>query len=1118
MVVTHAPDTGTILAPLREHAERHPDKLLYAFLDREGRLAESYTYAGFLQRTAEIAAHVARTHPLAPGARVLLVYPPGLEMICAFFACVRLGVIPVPVYPPASQGFAGALYRLDYIARDCGAEGALTDRSYFWSLKVHRARTRIASLSFGQNYSDRLRWIVTGDAERGVAWDDRPAGSGILFLQYTSGSTRDPKGVMVTHQNVLQNCASVIDHLPVGVSWLPQYHDLGLIGSYLFMGLRGGTTYGFSPIDFLQRPWLWLEAISRYRATISAAPNFAYAYCLRREKLPEERLQGIDLSSLEVLMNCAEPVRAEVVRKFQERFAPFGLRAESFFASYGLAEYTLAVSSRGRTIRAFDRARMAENEVREATASDPDAHSATLVSCGMPLESTVVRIVRTDGSGRAAPDGTIGEVWVSGPSACLGYWNRPELTRETFAARIPGEGETPWLRTGDLGFLLDGELFICGRIKDLIILRGANYYPQDIEAIVEEESAIRRGCVAAFGVEEGGEERLVVVAELRHAKRLPDTDAVNRRISSRLGIGANRFVYVQPRTIPKTSSGKIRRHQASARWMAGELAVVAQVETTAQAFMDAREDSIADGVAPSAAGAELPDPLEALLRRYGLTGSESATLGEAGLDSLAITEFAFDLQNALKALGADDLAGSVDILWLQKIAVSELVALLRDVAASATLGRTRFRQAFMALQREHEEVERELMRRDARLSFEIGPLPLTSPVAPGEGGGILLTGGTGFFGPFLLQSLLEQTDDPLYVLVRARDPRHGMERLREGLLTLGPALYADALVRLEARVTPVCGDLSRPKLGLPEDRWRSLSEGIHTIYHNGALVNYLLDYASLRDVNVGSTNEVVRLAVSGRAKVVNHISSTFIFGWSTKATLFEADRNEAMELLDFGYSQTKWVAEQVVFDALRQGVPARVFRPALITPSVSGGGQNFDIAIRLLAFMLKHGIGTTAGNQVSFSPADQVAHNIVAIATLPETVGKTFHVTRDSYANMQDITGLLAEITGRRFEHHTLEDFVPEVIARCRKDDLLFPLLDFLVRSVENITAMEFKRYCNRNYREARDRSPRGAEDASLREVVEGIVRFMRRHGIADADGEGGSIHSREVGHDHARR
>ena len=213
-----------------------------------------------------------------------------------------------------------------------------------------------------------------------------------------------------------------------------------------------------------------------------------------------------------------------------------------------------------------------------------------------------------------------------------------------------------------------------------------------------------------------------------------------------------------------------------------------------------------------------------------------------------------------------------------------------------------------------------------------------------------------------------------------------------------------------------------------------------------AIVNYLRDYASMRDVNVGSTNEVIRLAASGRSMVVNHISSTFIFGWSTKPTLHECDRNGEMALLDFGYSQSKWVAEQVVFDAIRQGVAARVFRPALITPSVSGGGETFDIAIRLLAFMLRHGIGTTAGNQVSFSPADQVAHNIVAISTLPDTVGQTFHVTRDDYANMLDITGLLTELTGQRFTQYPLADFVPEVIARCRRDDLLFPLLDFLVR------------------------------------------------------------------------
>jgi len=267
--------TSSVLDVLRANAERHPDKLLYAFLDKHGRTTESYTYESLLRRTEEIASHLYATHRLESGQRVILVYPPGLEMICALFACVRLGVIPVPVYPPASHGFAAALYKMDFIAKDCAAAAALTDRSYLWSLKLHRARRSLSSLATERSYTARLPWISTDTAKGDAGVAPPAAHSEILFLQYTSGSTNDPKGVMVTHRNVISNCDAVVRPRPVTVSWLPQYHDMGLIAFYFFMALKGGSNYGASPLDFIQRPVLWFEAISRYRATASAAPNFA---------------------------------------------------------------------------------------------------------------------------------------------------------------------------------------------------------------------------------------------------------------------------------------------------------------------------------------------------------------------------------------------------------------------------------------------------------------------------------------------------------------------------------------------------------------------------------------------------------------------------------------------------------------------------------------------------------------------------------------------------------------------------------------------------------------------------------------------------------------------------
>jgi len=269
-----------------------------------------------------------------------------------------------------------------------------------------------------------------------------------------------------------------------------------------------------------------------------------------------------------------------------------------------------------------------------------------------------------------------------------------------------------------------------------------------------------------------------------------------------------------------------------------------------------------------------------------------------------------------------------------------------------------------------------------------------------------------------------------------------------------------------------------------------------SVFHNGATVNYLFNYDRMRDANVLGTNEVIRLAFEGRPKDLNYISTTFVFGWAVKSVLYETDFNEDMELLDFGYSQSKWVAEQVVADARGKGLPTRIFRPALVSPSITGGGNNFDIAVRLVAFMVNHGIGVDALNQVSFVPADLAANNIVAISTTPGTENKTYHVVRDDYANMMDITGMITKLTGRQFEVFSVDDFVPELIRRCRKEDLLFPLLDFLVGSVDNITAMEFKRYENSCYQTARDASVWGKGDPSLEDTVSGILKFMHRKGI----------------------
>jgi thioester reductase-like protein len=460
-----------------------------------------------------------------------------------------------------------------------------------------------------------------------------------------------------------------------------------------------------------------------------------------------------------------------------------------------------------------------------------------------------------------------------------------------------------------------------------------------------------------------------------------------------------------------------------------------------------------------------------------------------------------ELKELLKDKGAELLARQVDIGVIQRVSVAELFGLAEQLERAPEEALIHLRHSLAAFREEQCAAEKQMMSNDRKLIFE-PPVHSPMPEMPMLNH-VLLTGGTGFIGPFLIKSLLEQTRAKIYVLVRSSDEEQGRQRLRAAMESMGPC-GAGLMEMFEARVIPVSGDLAQPKLGLMQDVWDFLASEIDTVFHNGATVNYLFNYDLMRDANVLGTNEVVRLAFEGRPKEFNYVSTTFVFGWAVKSVLYETDLNENMELLDFGYSQSKWVAEQVVVDARDRGLSARIFRPALVSPSVTGGGNNFDIAVRLVAFMVNHGIGVDTLNQVSFVPADIVANNIVAISTTPGTANKTYHVTRDDYSNMMDITRLITKATGRQFERFSLPDFVPELIRRCRKEDLLFPLLDFLVGSVDYISAMEFKRYDSSSYQRARDASVWGKPDPSLEDTVNGILKFMYRKGII-------SVAAREV-------
>jgi acyl-CoA synthetase (AMP-forming)/AMP-acid ligase II/acyl carrier protein len=556
---------------LRARALDTPEAVAYTFL-RDGETPEPPLTYGALDEQARAIAAWLQGEGLA-GERALLLHPPGLEFVSAFYGCLYAGVIAVPAYPPRANRPDP---RMAEIVRDARPAVVLSTRVVLAALQSRREPLPGADIPSAATDALPLdlamRWRVPSLDRDGVA-----------FLQYTSGSTLVPKGVMVTHDNMLHNSAEIDravrqDAQSVSVSWLPHFHDMGLIYGILQPLYRGFPGVLMAPAAFLQRPARWLLAMSRYRATLSGGPNFAYDLCTSRVT-PEERAE-LDLSRWGVAFNGAEPLRASTLEAFARTFAPCGLRPEALTPAYGMAEATLMVTigEKGRPpLLLHARASELErNRVVPTSAGDGDAR--TLVGCGPVDEERRISIVDPQ-TCLPCPAGVVGEIWLAGRSVARGYWNRPEETARAFRALRADNGEGPFLRTGDLGFVRDGELFVTGRLKDLIVIRGLNHYPQDIERTVEEcHPALRPASGAAFAVDADGEERLVIVHEVERSRRGSDLEevvsAIRRTVAETHEVEVHAVALIRPASMAKTSSGKIRRHACRTAYLTGGLSLL----------------------------------------------------------------------------------------------------------------------------------------------------------------------------------------------------------------------------------------------------------------------------------------------------------------------------------------------------------------------------------------------------------------------------------------------------------------------------------------------------------------------------------------------------------------
>jgi thioester reductase-like protein len=934
---------------LRQRAERTPQARAYTFLSDGEAEAEALTYAELDRRASAIAARLQALG--GAGERALLLYPPGLDFIAAFFGCLYASTVAVPVVPPSLTGDELGLTRVRGIAQNARVRFLLTTEAL--------AELAPALMPDAPELT-RCQWLATDAVAREEPGRLAPSvREGLAFLQYTSGSTSSPKGVMVSHANLLHNLAYIHDaegNGPdcVSVSWLPVYHDMGLIEATLGPLFGGHPAYLMPPSAFLQRPARWLEAISRYGATHSGGPNFAYELCLRKVSAKER--ERLDLSRWRMAYNGAEPIRQDTLERFVRTFAPQGIRWESMHTVYGLAEATVLVSGHLRE-GAPSCVRVDSASLRGGIAADPatpELPTSLLVSSGETRHGVEVLIVDPHTHERCA-ERRVGEIWVAGPSVTGGYWDNPEATARTFHARL-ADGTGPYLRTGDLGFQLDGELFVTGRIKDVIIIRGKNHYPQDLERTVEQaHPAIRPGCAAAFSLEHDGEERVAVVAEVEPRKLVEPatwetvTRAIRTEVAARHGLALHAVSLIPPRTIPKTSSGKLQRFACREAFLAGsaqELAresapppTVPRVKASAEAPLLSR---LAEYVA-----AQLGVPADSVDPRL--------PLARTGLDSLGLMGLLDVLsQEAGRELRLEELSDHSTLESLARLAAGE------RLAASSTS-------------------PLEEMLADAVLPSELAPAEAEPPL-PGPPADVLLTGATGALGAQLLRDLLVRTEARVHCLVRASGAQEGRERIRAALRTRG--LWDDSF---EPRLHVIEADLRLPLLGLDEERFDALARSTDAVIHAAAAVNWVFPYSALREQNVLGTRTLLTLASRHRRKPFHFVSSQLVCHSTSRAprrVLELEDMLPELPGLHLGYAQTKCVAEHLVRAAANRGLPVRIYRPPfLFGSSATGHCATDDFLATFIKGCVQMGTAPDMDWELDCCPVDYVSRMILEVAS-----------------------------------------------------------------------------------------------------------------------------------------
>lgn len=970
----------TLTELLEEKALLLSDETAYTFIyHRDGReKIFSFTFKEVHDEARRIAADLKRLG-LKKGQRVLVFSSQTHDNILSLFGTLYAGGIIVIIPPPVDEQkklrFRSVLKSAHPRFLLCNSFLApILEKSMypkFIPVFIMKALIRLVK-GFSLFNIDESRCSSKDYIPVNVDTDDT------AVLQYSSGSVSEPKGIMLSHRNIISNMRDIArtahyEMTDPSVGFAPFFHSIGLVYHGLFNVFVGYNSINISPLAFMEKPLRLFEIASRYRAFLIAAPNSIYRLCA--EVIDPEDVKSLDLSSIKAAGNGSEAIDIATLQGFSEKMETTGFSIDSFTPGYGLSETTILVSCQNKpapvnTVR-VDAGKVAENLFIECNDSSDDTRE--FVSSGEILESFEVRIVNPETLSLCG-DKEIGEIWVQGPAVSRGYWKNEAETRKAFYNTIHGE-DGFYLRTGDLGILHKNHLFVTGRIKELIIVNGKNYYPQDFELEVNGMHELKGTVSAAFSVYRNGREQFIICIEAE--QDLGSLPVISKRISSLLlskfGLAPNEILFVESDSLPRTDNRKIRRISVKEQFLGNNLKPV----WTADYHIN-RNDK--DNL-----NKEQSDDIDSRISRelvlnFNLESRVQSTdnLLEAGMDSLAITRFIFSIEKMF----------DVSIQFSDVInnpTVKNLADLIRSIREGTHQTR----------------IDGANLENEVHLPEDICFDDYTCPDI-GSVKTVFLTGTTGFLGAYLIHEILLQSDAEIFCHVRADDEVSGMLRIRKNLEDYH--LWDDSM---KERLIPVIGDLGEPSLGMSRKDYDRISAHADLVLHNGAQLNFLYPYELLKQVNVGSTIEAIRLCTVNKPKRLVYVSSYSVFD---NPSYFDSTIDETVDTSHWkgfllGYSQTKWVAERCIGQGRKKGLDAVIFRPGQITGDTKNGiWKATDFASQFLISSVQLGMVPDIDVFVPMTPVDYIGRAIVAIMLRNSDLVVDFHLLNRDVQTIAELT------------------------------------------------------------------------------------------------------------------